>query len=175
LEYTLQQQGFDYTYDKRFYDRLHAEDAGPVLGHLHADADFQRKSVRFLENPDEPRASAMCPLPVHLAAGVVAFTVPGLRFFHDGEFEGRKVKLSVHLGRRPPEAADPVIGAYYARLLDCLRRPELRDGRWQLLDCRSAWDGNPTCGRFIASTWAGEGGGRLLVCVNYGPTEGQCR
>ena len=26
LEWTLQQQGFNYTYDKRLYDRLHAEE-----------------------------------------------------------------------------------------------------------------------------------------------------
>ena len=37
LEWTLQQQGFDYTYDKRLYDRLREGHAGPVRGHLHAE------------------------------------------------------------------------------------------------------------------------------------------
>jgi len=32
LEWTLQQQGFDYTYDKRFYDRLSAQDGAAVRG-----------------------------------------------------------------------------------------------------------------------------------------------
>jgi glycosidase len=60
-EWDLQQQGFDYTYDKRLYDRLAARQVAEVRGHLDADPEFQRKSVRFLENHDEPRASAMWP------------------------------------------------------------------------------------------------------------------
>ena len=58
LEWTLQQQGFDYTYDKRLYDRLCEGHARPVRDHFRADMDFQRKSARFLENHDEPRAAA---------------------------------------------------------------------------------------------------------------------
>ncbi len=34
MEWTLQQQGFDYTYDKRLYDRLHEGEARPVREHL---------------------------------------------------------------------------------------------------------------------------------------------
>src|SRR5262249_21557862 len=83
LEWTLQQQGFDYTYDKRMYDRLHARNAGAVRGHLHADPEFLRKSVHFLENHDEPRAAAAFPRPVHRAAAVLTFLVPGMRFFHE--------------------------------------------------------------------------------------------
>ena len=43
----MQQQGFDYTYDKRHYDRLRARDPAAVRGHLLADLEFQRRSVRF--------------------------------------------------------------------------------------------------------------------------------
>ena len=57
LEWTLHQQGFDYAYDKRLYDRLRAH-ARPVRGHLHAGLDFQDNLARFLENHDEPRAAA---------------------------------------------------------------------------------------------------------------------
>ncbi len=103
LEYRLQQQGFDYTYDKRLYDRLRAGQTGPVRGHLCADAEYQRKSVRFLENHDEPRAAAVFPLGQHRAAAVMTFFVPGLRFFHEGQLEGRRVHVSMHLGRRPVE------------------------------------------------------------------------
>src|SRR5262249_35078435 len=88
LEWTLQQQGFDYTYDKRLYDRLHVRDAEGVRGHLWADLEFQRKSTRFLENHDEPRAAGAFPPQVHRAAATVAFLVPGMRFFHEGQLEG---------------------------------------------------------------------------------------
>ena len=58
LEWTLQQQGFDYTYDKRLYDRLVEGHARPVREHLRAGLDFQDRLARFLENHDEPRAAA---------------------------------------------------------------------------------------------------------------------
>ncbi len=58
LEWTMQQQGFDYTYDKRLYDRLREGHARPVREHLHAAPDYQIKLARFLENHDEPRAAA---------------------------------------------------------------------------------------------------------------------
>ncbi len=58
LEYALQQQGFDYCYDKRLYDRLVHEGAESVRGHLTADIGYQERLVRFVENHDEPRAAA---------------------------------------------------------------------------------------------------------------------
>ena len=50
LEWELQQQGFDYTYDKRLYDRLRNGDPRPVRDHFHADLGYQTRLVRFLEN-----------------------------------------------------------------------------------------------------------------------------
>jgi len=43
LEWTLQQQGFDYTYDKRLYDRLLVGHARPVREHFQAGLDYQNK------------------------------------------------------------------------------------------------------------------------------------
>ncbi|HEY6548607.1 MAG TPA: alpha-amylase family glycosyl hydrolase, partial [Vicinamibacteria bacterium] len=78
LEWTLQQQGFDYTYDKRLYDRLHEGHARPVREHLYAGLDYQTKMGRFMENHDEPRANAVFPWGKHEAAAVVTYTSPGL-------------------------------------------------------------------------------------------------
>ena len=61
LEWTLQQLGFDQTYDKRLYDRLRAQDASATRGHLRAHREFQTHSTRFLENHDEPRAAVAFP------------------------------------------------------------------------------------------------------------------
>jgi hypothetical protein len=180
LEWTLQQQGFDYTYDKRLYDRLHARDAEAVRGHLCAAPDFQRRSARFLENHDEPRAASAFPPHVHKAAAVVAYLVPGLRFFHQGQLQGWRIKLPMHLGRRPQEPDDPAIHEFYGHLLEVLERPEVRDGRWQLLECRPAWSDNRTWKQFIVFSWEGDPEGnsadanRLLIAVNYGPNSGQC-
>ena len=58
-------------------------------------------------------------------------------------------------------------------LLACLKRPELRQGRWQVLEVRPAWDGNLTWDPFLAFAWEAEAHQRLLIAVNYGPTQGQ--
>ena len=113
LEWALQQQGFDYTYDKRLYDRLEEGHARPVREHLHAGLDFQDHLARFLENHDEPRAAATFAPEMHRAAAILTFLTPGLRFFHQGQREGRRVRIPVHLGRGPVEAAEAGIAAFY--------------------------------------------------------------
>lgn len=174
LEWTLQQQGFDYTYDKRLYDRLRDNHARPVREHFHAALDFQNKSARFLENHDEPRAAATFRPEVHKAAAVVTFLAPGLRFFHQGQFEGRTKRISPHLVRAPEEPIDQRLSQFYDRLLAVLRQPVVRDGCWQLLECRPAWDGNWTDDCFVAFSWTGTDGGKRLIAVNYADHQSQC-
>ena len=174
LEWTLQQQGFDYAYDKRLYDRLRDLSAQPVRDHLRAGLDFQDKLARFLENHDEARAAAIFPPEVHRAAAIVTYLSPGLRFFHQGQLEGKKVRIAVHLGRGPAEPVDPGIRDFYRSLLDCLRHPDVREGDWRLLECRPAWDGNWTWDCFIAFSWEGRGGRRRIVVVNYADHRSQC-
>src|SRR5512139_3101382 len=174
LEWTLQQQGFDYTYDKRLYDRLRDGQARPVREHFHAGLDYQNKLVRFLENHDEPRAAATFPLEVHQAAAIITFLSPGLRFFHQGQFEGRKKRISPHLCRGPNEPIDQKLKEFYKRLLVVLRHPVVRNGDWQLLECVPAWDGNWTWDCFLVFAWQGAGDERLVVTVNYAPNQSQC-
>jgi hypothetical protein len=174
LEWQLQQQGFDYTYDKRLYDRLREGHARPVREHLYAGLDFQDHLARFLENHDEPRAAATFEPAQHQAAAVVTFFAPGLRFMHQGQREGRKVRIPMHLGRGPAEDPDPNSVAFYDRLLACLDQPVFRDGDWQLLDAKPAWDGNGTNDDFICFGWTGPSGEARLVVVNYAPHRSQC-
>jgi hypothetical protein len=174
LEWTLQEQGFDYTYDKRLYDRLRQGYGAAVREHLMAETAFQWKLARFLENHDEPRAASAFPPDMHRAAAVLAFLSPGLRFVHQGQLEGRKARLPVQLCRAPGEPVDTGLQAFYERLLACLQHAAIRDGEWRLLVPAAAWDGNPTWKAFVASAWEGPGGRRLLVTVNYGATQGQC-
>lgn len=174
LEWTLQQQGFDYAYDKRLYDRLRDHHARPVREHFHAGLDYQDKLARFLENHDEPRAAATFPHGIHEAAAVITFLSPGLRFFHQGQFEGRKQRISPHLVRGPNEPVDEKLKPFYDRLFAVLRQPIVRDGQWQLLDCTPAWEGNWTNDCFLVFAWQGPKGEALVVAVNYGPNQSQC-
>jgi glycosidase len=173
-EWDMQQQGFNYTYDKTLYDRLREPHARPVREHLYAGLDYQDKLARFLENHDEPRAAATFPPGVHEAAAVITFLSPGLRFFHQGQFAGRRKRISPHLGRGPDEPVDQEAGKFYDSLLAALRQPAFRDGQWQLLECTPAWDGNWTNDCFIVSAWQGAGEGRFVVAVNFAPNQSQC-
>ena len=174
LEWTLQQQGFDYTYDKRLYDRLREGHARPVREHLHAELDYQTRLARFLENHDEPRASATFDPLVHRAAAVITYFIPGLRFFHQGQFEGRRKRISPHLVRAPEESRDKELEAFYDDLLAILRKPIVKIGEWQSLACRQAWDGNQSWDSFVAHSWRDSGGERVLIAVNYAPHPSQC-
>ena len=174
LEWTLQQQGFNYAYDKRLYDRLREGHARPVREHFHAGLDYQDKLARFLENHDEPRAAATFTTEVHEAAAIITFLSPGLRFFHQGQFEGRKKRISPHLVRAPVEPPDNGLQQFYDRLLAVLRLPVVREGYWQSLECVPAWDGNWTWDGFLAFAWQGPDGERVLVTLNYAPHQGQC-
>jgi hypothetical protein len=180
MEWTLQQRGFDYAYDKRLYDRLREHHARPVREHFLAGLDYQNKLARFLENHDEPRAAATFPPGIHEAAAVITFLSPGLRFFHQGQLEGRKKRISPHLGRAPQEPVDASVRQFYDRLLAVLRQAVVRDGQWKLLECAPAWDGNGSNDCLIAFAWENGAnqnvpGERLLVAVNYAGNQSQCR
>jgi hypothetical protein len=174
MEWTMQQQGFDYAYDKRLYDRLHEGHVRPVREHFHAALDYQKKLARFLENHDEPRAAATFTPEVHEAAAVITFLSPGLRFFHQGQFEALKKRISPHLVRGPEEPVDEGVKKFYDRLLAALRHDAVRNGDWQLLECVPAWDGNWTWDWFLAYFWQRADDERLLVVVNYAPNQSQC-
>jgi glycosidase len=171
---TLFLLGFVWAYDTRLYDRLREGHVGPVRDHLRAGLDYQIRLARFLENHDEPRAAATFPADRHQAAAVVTYALPGLRFFHQGQLEGRRTRISPHLVRAPVEPRDEALARFYADLLAVLRRPALREGDWRLLDCAPAWEGNWTSGCFLAWCWQGPDEERLLVTVNYAPNQSQC-
>jgi len=171
LEWELQQKGFDFCYDKRLYDRLEHENADTVRLHLCADVAYQEKLLRFLENHDEPRAAEAFPAAKERAAAVVTSTLPGARMFHEGQFEGRKVRLPVFLARRPEEAVDTELLGFYHKLLAAINSPVFREGAWSLCE-RTGWPDNPSYQNIIAWCWT-KSGERYLIVVNLSDTWAQ--
>jgi hypothetical protein len=165
LEWALQQQGFDFCYDKRLYDRLVNEGAAQVHGHLQADHDYQDRLVRFVENHDEPRAASVFARDREKAAVVATLTQTGARLVHHGQMEGRRVRLPVFLGRFAPEPDDDDLAAFHRTLLTALADPTFRTGRWQLCG-RYGWPGDDRFEQLVAWSWDGDS--RWLVVVNLG-------
>lgn len=172
LEWRLQQEGFDYAYDKRLYDRLREGNTRAIRDHFRAGLDYQGKLARFLENHDEPRVAATFPPERHKAAAVVTYFSPGMRFFHQGQFEGRLKRISPHVGRAPVEEVHGGLQAFYSRLLKVLRAPVFSNGTWQLLEPLAAWEGNGSHESFIIYGW--EETSRFVVVVNYAEHASQC-
>jgi hypothetical protein len=170
-EWELQQQGFDFCYDKRLYDRLEHESAESVYLHLCADRVFQDKLLRFIENHDEPRAAAAFNADKHRAAAVAALTLPGARLVYKGQMEGLRVRLPVFLGRRPEEASDSDLLSFYLQLFGALKTGDFMQGDWQLCE-RSGWPDNASCNNLVAWTWSTENS-RCLIAVNLSETQSQ--
>ena len=162
MEWTLQQQGFDLCYDKRLYDRLAHESAESVRGHLQADAGYQERLIRFIENHDEPRAAATFGPAQARAAAVVMSTLAGR-----APLPRRPARRPAHahpgLPRpRPGRARDDDLRAFYDRCCAPSPTPTCATATGA---CASARAG-PTTAPPRWSPGAGARRARHLVVVN---------
>jgi hypothetical protein len=173
LEWELQQKGFDFCYDKKLYDRLEHSNAEDIRLHLCAARDYQDKLVRFIENHDEPRAAAAFPPEKELAAALITSSLPGAKIFHEGQLEGRRVRLPVFLGRRPNEPVNHDVQEFYAKLLHIVTQPVFLNGQWTLCS-RTGWPDNMSCQNLLAWTWV-QGEERYLILVNFAGSASQGR
>ncbi len=171
LEWELQQQGFDYCYDKKLYDRLEHDPAESIRLHLCADLAYQERLVRFIENHDEPRAAATFTPEQEMAATVTVMTLPGAVLLHEGQFEGCKVRLPVFLGRRPEEPPGTDLQSFYHSLLEVITKEGLRKGEWRLCGLEG-WPDNQSCLNLVAWCWQGVDK-RHLVVVNLSDWDSQ--
>ena len=169
----LLQQGFDLCYDKAAYDYLEAGDVASFRQHISAPPSYLSRLLRFLENHDEPRAAAVFP-PSRLRACAVALsTLPGPVLFHEGQLEGRRIRIPVFLDRRPPESIDPELHAFYHQLLAAIAQPIFTHGEHQLCTT-SGWPDNQSHTSLVAWTWQLEDTRRLII-VNLTDNAAQAR
>ncbi len=174
LEWNLQQLGFDFTYDKRLNDRLASNDITGIKAHLQAEKTFQQKTARFLENHDEPRAITKFGKQRSLAASVVISTIPGMKFYFDGQFEGKRNKLPVQLGREPEEKICSGVKEFYYKLLRITKHEIFQTGEWSQLTPLTIGYNNTSFENFLAWQWVSNNERRIIV-VNYSYSTSQCR
>jgi hypothetical protein len=175
LEWELQQRGFDFCYDKKLYDRLEHSDAESIRLHLCADLAYQSKLLRFIENHDEPRASSVFAPEKQKVAALTIATLPGIRMFHEGEFEGRKLRVPVFLARRADERVDNELSAFYRDLFKAIDRDIFREGQWSLCE-RTGWPDNASFQNIVAWRWRKDDESYLIVVnASDGPSQAQVR
>ena len=172
-ESDLLDQGFDYVYDKGLYDRLVQGRGEEVRRHLAAHSSHLDRLVHFIENHDEPRAASIFSPDRLRSAAVVCATLPGARLFHEGQFEGRKIRLPVQLGRRPQEPVDDAVRVFYHRLLGEITSTGFRESEWALCD-QEGWPDNGS--HLNLASWCLRGGEkRWIVVVNLSDQRSQGR
>ena len=139
--------GFDFTYDKRLLDVLKGRDLEALDAHLNADLTYQQKSVRFLENHDEDRSLLELGEQPSRAASVIQATIPGMKLYYHGQFEGRRLRLPVQMTVDDGEPrcsctilVDPPSGVYcacqrnhYDKLLNLASLDVVKEGTWRRL------------------------------------------
>ncbi|MBW1680595.1 MAG: alpha-amylase [Deltaproteobacteria bacterium] len=148
----LRDLGFQFVYDKELYDLFSARDIARLRELLARPAAEQEHQVRFLENHDEPRAMAFLG-PGHIRCAMVLHaTLPGMRFWQEGQFEGYRIRVPVQLSRAPREEADPDLLRFSHVLLRLVDHPVFHDGAWEL--CETAgWHDNDSHRHLLAWSW----------------------
>ncbi len=167
-ERTLQQEGFDFTYDKTLYDHIINGKVDNIRHHLRVETDFQKKTVNFIENHDEARSADVLGVDKSRPAATLICTLPGAVLLHDGQFTGRKVKLPMQIKRQPDERSNRGLEAFYRRLLSETRAPIYQTGKWRLFDVQPAWEENGTHKNLLAYGWD-KGEEYRLIIVNLTP------
>lgn len=176
MEAELMEMGFDYCYDKVFYDRMTDAEPDRMRQHFHAEEWWLQRTARFLENHDEHRAAHALELPRHMATAALVACGPGMRFWHMGQWEGRRKKIPVQLHRLPQDSScgclltsssEKVvcrcIAAFYERMFRITHIPILREGEWQTIR-------EPAAPGLIFWLWKYQKE-KVIVVINYNHTD----
>jgi hypothetical protein len=164
LGWKLQKQGFDFTYDKRLYERLLYEDAQKIKEHLQADWNYQCKLLRYIENHDEDRVLNLLGEDPSKAAALIIVTLPGACLIHEGQMEGNEIKLPIQLGKKPIETENAEIHQFYENLLDIFPSKDFNEAKWVMCELDPIDDNSYL--DVIAYIWS-LSEQRKLIVVNY--------
>lgn len=128
-------QGFDYCYDKDFYDHLVSERLDLLTQSLSCPLETQLRSVRFLENHDEPR-SAIIFNELKLKAVIILLgVVPSSKLYYEGQLSGRRVRTPVQIARDPEQSIDKALNNFYNLVFQSTNSLMANLSSWRLYKC----------------------------------------
>ncbi|MGH9745478.1 MAG: alpha-amylase family glycosyl hydrolase [Candidatus Acidiferrales bacterium] len=164
--------GFSYAYDKALYDAVRDANPSGVHDCLGAPVNYQNHLARFLENHDEERCAAVFPTERLIAAGTLMGTLPGMRFYYQGELEGRKVRLPITLRTAREEPPDPFRKALFRGILQASNEEVFHSGRWSMLPVDS--EGDDSSRNLAVYEWRSENAWKIIA-VNVAGSASQGR
>jgi hypothetical protein len=153
--------GFSFVYDKGFYDSVRDEKISEVRGRLSIPASDQSHLARFLENHDEERCAAVFGKQRVASVGTLMGSLPGLRFYYQGELEGCRIHQPIELGRFPVEPVDSEIAVFFQKILAITNGETFHSAQWTLLPINSEGDISPD--GLIAYEWRSSNVWKLVV------------
>jgi hypothetical protein len=163
--------GFSFVYDKELYDAVRDLRLPEVHSRVEAPIAYQSREARYLENHDEARCAAVFG-PQFPAAGVLMGTLPGMRFFHQGELEGRKIFLPITLRIAADEPANPPAAAFFEKILRITADDVFHLGQWSILPVTPEGDG--TSANLVAYEWRSEKAWKVIVVnLSAGASQGR--
>jgi hypothetical protein len=148
-QWRLQQLGFDYTYDKSIIDLLKENNISQLKLHLKGSLEYQNRCLRFIENHDEERSLHALGDEKARAAAILFSTIPGMKLYYDGQWQGQRKKYPVQMGTFFDNEdcaccvkiftsvfADPCacMYAHYERLLKTVDHTVFKEGKWSMLE-----------------------------------------
>lgn len=164
--------GFHFAYDKVLYDAVRNADVGAVKSRLFSIGDQQTHYARFLENHDEQRRAEVIPDDRLPAVGTLMGTLPGMRFYQQGELEGAKIHLPIALCVAADEPTDPRSLSFFQKLLGLTREDVFHDGNWSPLEVAS--EGYTSPAGLIVYEWRAKAAWKIIaVNLTAGASQGR--
>jgi glycosidase len=153
--------GFSFAYDKGLYDAVRDIQVTDVRARLAREVDIQSRLTRFLENHDEARFAAVFGAERLISAATLMGTLPGMRLYHQGELDGRKIRLPITLRMAADEPPDPYTAALFAKILRIAGEDVFHKGVWNLLAVMLEGDASPD--DLIAYEWRWENSWKVIA------------
>jgi glycosidase len=166
--------GFSFAYDKALCDAVRNADVGAVQSRLSSIGDQQTHYARFLENHDEPRRAEVIPNDRLPAIGTLMGTLPGMRFYQQGEIEGSRIRLPITLRVAADEPPDPFSIAFFRKILSLTREDIFHDGNWIPLEVTA--EGYTSPAGLLVYEWRSNKAWKIIaVNMAAGASQGRVR
>jgi hypothetical protein len=143
--------GFSFAYDKGLYDAVRDLNIPEIHERLAAGIGYQSRLARFLENHDEGRCATVFGKERLSSVGTLMATLPGMRFYHQGELEGCATYLPITLRIGAPLPPDPAGAAFFEKILRITDEDVFHGGAWNLLPVLP--EGDATSANLVAYEW----------------------